>query len=418
MRSGSYLLIFQLCTGTSFFFAHLLLFIQFVSIIAWADEPVRVASKGVRETVVHAAREVSVHVPESLWSYKQYDLAFGSGLALGKNGLLWGVTDRGPIIGEDCQEGVVCNGLRYALDDFSPLIVSLHQSTHSHEYQANSAIPIHETLLEKKSMPGKRSGMICNQEHLLDPEGVAIDQDGYFWIVEESNPALLKVHPQSGAIQRRYVVGNGLPHILKYSQQNKSFEGIAVAEDGDLWIALQAPLALELQDKGQASVIRLVKFSPESERAEMYAYSLHHISPSHRQEVKVSAIEAISDSRLLLLERVHDGESERSYLTLLSYKGLVPLKEQKKKKKEIESRTSLAKFEDSLLKTISRTPLQDEWCGGFRKFEGMAYDAKRSELILAQDADFGVTDEESCEPSSSSGTTLCILNISLASAFS
>ena len=83
----------------------------------------------------------------------------------------------------------------------------------------------------------------------LDPEGIAIDKDGNFWICEEYGPSILKVS-NTGVILERFIPNipgtkrfgkPNLPGSLGTRELNRGFEGLTIFGN-KLYTALQSPL--------------------------------------------------------------------------------------------------------------------------------------------------------------------------------
>jgi hypothetical protein len=250
---------------------------------------------------------------------------------------------------------------------------------------------------------------------MRDPEGVSVDASGTPWIVDEATSSLLALDPETGEVRKSFSPGSGLPKILKHLSEGRGFEGLSVDSDGAFWIALQSPLEPHHGGMERALVVRFVKFNPETSQVEMYAYPLSHISPQNRNEVKVSALEVLSNNGLLFIERNGSDGDERNFITVVSVDGVQPLQQPKKRKNEIESAKNTSKFERSFLKTLSRTPLSKEWCDGMHKFEGVVFDEQDGEILLVDDTDFGISEESPCGNRLVQAPKLCVLSVSFAS---
>lgn len=179
--------------------------------------------------------------------------------------------------------------------------------------------------------------------HGLDTEGIVRTSDGTFWVVEEYGPSLLKVDA-SGQVVKRFFPA-GLPGFFSspvtdyladdsvlsvpalYGQKrklNRGFEGIALSPDEEtIYIALQSPLRNPNNATGDASRnTRILAFDLASEQVVgEYVYRFQFTGPTRDddefdvpslpgntgrarpQDMKVSALAALDEHRLLVLER-------------------------------------------------------------------------------------------------------------------
>lgn len=128
----------------------------------------------------------------------------------------------------------------------------------------------------------------------LDLEGIAADGKGGFWLASEGNPEkdiphqVLHVDGQ-GAIQARIA----LPAELTAGSTRFGLEGIALAPDGSLWMAVQR--AWQDDPKGQ---VKLLNLNPETGVWSGVRYPLE----SGAGWVGLSEL-AIHDGRIYLIER-------------------------------------------------------------------------------------------------------------------
>lgn len=125
----------------------------------------------------------------------------------------------------------------------------------------------------------------------IDPEGVAIDEKGNFWVCEEYRPSLMKFSPQGrllkmylpkgfyseadlAVIKKRYgsydFIKAILPEEYLHKKINRGFEGIAVV-GGRVLAMMQSPV--ENESKG-AGLVRWLMLDVETEVVSQYLYSL------------------------------------------------------------------------------------------------------------------------------------------------
>ncbi|HYO47357.1 MAG TPA: esterase-like activity of phytase family protein [Gemmatimonadota bacterium] len=170
-------------------------------------------------------------------------------------------------------------------------------------------------------------GRVLSGPQRSDREDVAYDREnGTVWIADErdagdpSRPSLVEVDPASGReIARIAPDGEGALTVYATIRRNYGFEALARIDDGkSMWTANEE--ALEI-DGGQASpsegsIVRLQEFDDELRPVRQLAYVTdpvgHAISnpPAAVGEDRsgVSALVALADGRLLVLERALAGD--------------------------------------------------------------------------------------------------------------
>jgi hypothetical protein len=95
---------------------------------------------------------------------------------------------------------------------------------------------------------------IPSDKNGIDPESVATDKEGNFWIGEEYGPSIIKVSKE-GKVLKKLMPGKGLPEIFKFRQKNKGFEAIAVAPNGKIYTAIEGTLDINQETKDKANFI-------------------------------------------------------------------------------------------------------------------------------------------------------------------
>lgn len=121
-------------------------------------------------------------------------------------------------------------------------------------------------------------------------------------------PPMFKVHPK-----REFGV-----------RENAAFEGFTFAPDGQsLWLALEGPLYQDgpLPTPQKGALTRLSRFDRQGTLLAQYAYPLEPIAqapaPGKEADNGISEILAVSDSRLLVLERAGVEQADGSYLNFV-----------------------------------------------------------------------------------------------------
>jgi uncharacterized protein YjiK len=92
----------------------------------------------------------------------------------------------------------------------------------------------------------------------LNPEGIAVDKNGNFWICNEYGPFIVQLDSQEKILQK-FEPGNGLPEVLKYRVPNRRFEGLTIDEEGNVYTTVQNTLDIEEKTKDKATFTRVIK---------------------------------------------------------------------------------------------------------------------------------------------------------------
>lgn len=198
------------------------------------------------------------------------------------------------------------------------------------------------------------NGNVSTLGKSLDPEGLTRLPNGNFLVSDEYGPSVLEINA-AGKVLRTFTTPaniiakngnaldyvNGRPTITSGRQDNRGFEGITVSADGKTAYAiLQDPLVNEgAQNDGRRSRnVRIVAFDTvtgTSTSQFIYqledASTLNLITPgntfsatSQGRNIGVSAIQALPDGRLLVLERDNRGfgPGDPTGTTPVAFKGL------------------------------------------------------------------------------------------------
>ena len=162
-----------------------------------------------------------------------------------------------------------------------------------------------------------------------DCEGIAVRDDGRFWVAEEYGPSLLLVEPDGTVIKRLVPEGlekvyqgstipteANLPAIAAARKLNRGFEALTLSPDGRvLYAGFQSPLAHpDREAHEQGDVARIWALDAVSGAfIESYAYPLDPpesfvrdrlAGEVTRSDIKVSELHCLPDGSLLVLERV------------------------------------------------------------------------------------------------------------------
>jgi hypothetical protein len=237
-----------------------------------------------------------------------------SGLDVLADGLLVGVTDRGPNVDAEALAGRPAK--RFPVPGYRPSVVEMAVAGDALVVTGRVHVLAPDgTGASGRPPPGAGGALVetalgPDGEALepdpwgLDAEGLADAGDGTVWVAEEYRPSLWRVDRASGLVLERFLpvpettADRPLPGVLALRGANLGFEGVAVVPTADgprLVAALQGPLRPPGADAA-TPVARLVRVDPATGRTETLAYALD--GPAR----KVGDLAALPDGRLLLLE--------------------------------------------------------------------------------------------------------------------
>jgi hypothetical protein len=152
----------------------------------------------------------------------------------------------------------------------------------------------------------------------VDPEGLAIDPWGCFWITEEYRPSISMVAPNGTVLLRLVPKGcktgtetiptfDILPAVLVKRVNNRGMEGITITSSGCLYAIVQRPLANPVSDT--SSNLRIIEVNLRSFLRcgdEPHVRQLIYRADAAGAKVYASDIFALSPSVMLVPERKTD----------------------------------------------------------------------------------------------------------------
>jgi hypothetical protein len=253
----------------------------------------------------------------------------------------------------------------------------------------------------------------------LDTEDIVHTSTGEFWIAEEYRPSVLKV-ASNGRVLARYVpsglldefsnvdypVYDTLPATHAYRRPNRGYEGVALSPDeSSLFVALQSPLQLPPdpnvgRDSRNSRILRLdrnghvtgefvYRFEP--------AATFDAANGARARDMKISGLYAIGATKVLVLERTDF--VARVYLVDLS--AATDVGSWTSPSPELNHLESLNA--DGALEGEGITPLPKTLVIDLDTVEGMPDKIESiavvnpSVLAVANDNDFGLTDDPTCD---------------------
>lgn len=166
-----------------------------------------------------------------------------------------------------------------------------------------------------------------------DLETMRVDpRDGSIWYASEGDVRLsLDPFVRHATRDGRHLATLPLPPMFKVSKEqkfgprnNQAFEGISFTPDGDsLWVSLEGPMYQDgpAPDPTHGAVNRITHFARDGKVLGQYAYPLDAIpaKPGEGKEADngISEIVALSDTRMLALERSGVQADDDSYRTFV-----------------------------------------------------------------------------------------------------
>jgi 3-phytase len=145
----------------------------------------------------------------------------------------------------------------------------------------------------------------------IDPEGIAKDRDGTYWMVEEYRPSILHFD-STGRLLERFVpnVKNArrygtpaLPSIYDNRRMNRGFEGVAIWGD-KLFAFMQSPLD-NPDDPGDRSAkrsiaVRILEFDTRQKKV---TGEYFHLFDSAEKDLKIGDAIAVGANEFLVIEQ-------------------------------------------------------------------------------------------------------------------
>ncbi|MDD2905570.1 MAG: choice-of-anchor I family protein [Sulfurimonas sp.] len=157
-------------------------------------------------------------------------------------------------------------------------------------------------------------GSIKTDDYGLDSEGLAVMQDGTFWVSDEYGPHIVhldatgkeleRINPFIADTRNKWV----LPEEFKYRRANRGMEGIAITPDQKTLVGImQSTMALPSSSVQKSSITRIVTIDIETGKVGQYLYK------QDKNENSNSEIVALSNDSFLVIER--DGSFSRDTAT-------------------------------------------------------------------------------------------------------
>lgn len=336
---------------------------------------------------------------------------FGSALTLKSynkktgNISFYALTDRGPNgDGPNYTDGKATTTSKFFLaPDFNPQIGTL--TLNKNGAVINSSIHLKNKNNSKITglpiQPGKTGSSLETalnadmtslgyDNNGLDPEGLAVDSKGDFWISDEYGPFIAKFN-KNGTMLNKWSPGNGLPEIIKNRIPNRGLEGLSISPSGKVFATVQSVLDINGSEKN-ALFTRIVVFDPKTEKTKMYGYPVDVNVYKKSSGMKIGDVFAINDKKLLIIEQGKNKEGNMTNVVkLVNLSKATDLTGKKVDGKELEEITDSNTLENTVKLAKSETVLDLRKYGwNIEKAEGLTLLPDNKTIAIVNDNDFGV----------------------------
>ena len=225
----------------------------------------------------------------------------------------------------------------------------------------------------------------------MDPEGIAVDKQGNFWISDEYGPFIAKFSKKGQLIQK-LSPSNGLPSVLKYRIPNRGMEGLSISPSGKVFSSVQSILDIN-GETNNALFTRLVMYDPKTKKTKMYAYPVNMTKFKKAKDLKIGDIYAVNDKQLLVIEQGKDNNGEmRNVINLVDLSKATDLTEKKVNGKELETISNLEDLKKLNISMASSKEILNlrEHGWDMEKAEGLTLLPDGKTIAIVNDNDFGV----------------------------
>lgn len=152
----------------------------------------------------------------------------------------------------------------------------------------------------------------------FDLEGISLDSNGDFWLVDEYRPAIVYVDGKTFKIKTVFSAEEDERDVFKLidkdfalRQPNRGFEGVAITPSGKVLAILQSPLDTpELYDSIPNRLLRILQLDPVSGSTKWFGFemSVDLIDP------KIGDFVAMNDHEFLVIEHGKDANGKVAHV--------------------------------------------------------------------------------------------------------
>ena len=241
----------------------------------------------------------------------------------------------------------------------------------------------------------------------IDPEGIIVDRQGYFWISEENGPTIWKLD-QNGQVIKRFTpyanLAGAQPQdvqidsVFKYRKNNRGLESIALAPNGKIYALIQSPLLYPTQAVGEATrVHRMLEIDPVTNATRMFVYLNEGPVNTGSNQVryrdwKIGDMAAINDSTFLVMEAGLRGTTDIKKIYKINITGATPITSGLygglTPEALVDSAGLAGQGITAVKKTLFLDLLANGWPSTLEKSEGIAI-VNDSTIVVGNDNDFG-----------------------------
>lgn len=244
----------------------------------------------------------------------------------------------------------------------------------------------------------------------IDSEGIAVDNNGNFWISEEGGPTIWKLNP-NGEVTKRYTPYGHLSNAqsqdvaidtsFKYRKNNRGFECLSIAPNGKVYAIIQSPLLYPTQTVGDATQVhRMIEIDPATNTTKMFAYLNDGIigtsggNQIRLRDWKLGDMFAINNNEFLVIEAAARGTTDIKKIYKINITGATPVTSGLYGGLTLEALATASALTNNSIVPVTKTLFMDllanSWPSALDKAEGLAI-LNDSTIAICNDNDFGQT---------------------------
>lgn len=226
----------------------------------------------------------------------------------------------------------------------------------------------------------------------MDPEGIAVNKNGDFWVSDEYGPFIAKFS-KTGQLIEKYQPGKGLPEVLKHRIPNRGMEGLSISPSGKIYGVMQSSLEMD-GVANKALFTRIVMLNPKTKQTKMYALPIETAKYKKSKDVKIGEVYAVNDTQLLVIEQGKDINGKmKNLIKLVDLSKATDLTgKQTTDGKELETISDPADLKKLNIRMASTKEIINlrDYGWDMEKAEGLTLLPDRQTIAIVNDNDFGV----------------------------
>lgn len=326
----------------------------------------------------------------------------------------YAVTDRGPAA--DASLSPLANGqpsVHLPFSDYAPKLLTINSSSGVWEITSSdtlkrpggqyaSGLPTPPSVqgITEQAWSSTDGDALPPDPWGIDPEGMVLGNDGFFWICEEYGTSIWKVDPQSGEVISRFTPSfmeaqdESLDGELMRRRPDHGFGGIAWTPNGRVYAILESPAWNPDGSSADSEIHRLVELDPLTGVMRTFIY-VHSpaIGQIRDRDWRVSELVAVNNNEFLLIE--HATRNGWTYKTIqrISLEGATGVSESDPVNPLLEGLMTGEALVNAGVIPVQRFPLLDlvenGWPEGQDSPEGLAI-LNDSTLAVVNDNSYGI----------------------------